>query len=70
MRTENGEFEISTYKLKDGTITLDFRTQPRMEEVDGFLTVKAGTGYGSFHFQLSPKDAVKVGKLLGEVGKE
>jgi hypothetical protein len=67
--TENGEFAVSARKL-DTVVSLDFRTEPRMEFVDGYETLKAGTGYGSFHFQLSPADARKLGMQLLEEGNK
>ncbi len=56
MQTENEVLDITTHALDD-VVSLDFRTAPNMDKL-GF------TGYGSIHFQLSYKDAVKLGKLL------
>ena len=64
MQTENEVLEITTHKLDDGVVTLDFRTLPNLAEIDGFPAHLGKIGYCSVHFQLSPKDAVKLGKLL------
>ncbi len=67
--SQNGEFAMSARKL-DMVVSLDFRTQPRMEFVDGYEQVKSGTGYGNFHFQLSPDDARRLGLLLVDAGMQ
>lgn len=61
--TENGEFAVSAHKLECGVVTLDFRTQPRMDKMEYI-------GYGSLHFQLSQADARTLGTLLLEEGNK
>ena len=63
MQTENEVLDISTFRTDDGTVCLDFRTVPNMDKL-GYQ------GYSSIHFQLAPKDAVKLGKLLVKEGRK
>ncbi len=62
MKTENEVFDITAHRLAD-VVTLDFRTAPNTEKLGSI-------GYGSIHFQLSPKDAVELGMLLLNEGSK
>ncbi len=71
MQTENQVLDISAHK-QDEVVTLDFRTAPNMVPGDKPGTYKFlnKTGYASIHFQLSPADAVKLGKSLIKEGRK
>lgn len=70
METENKVLNITTMKVDDGTVCLDFRSAPNMAEIDGSPAYLGLSGYVSVHFQLSPKDAEKLGAMLIAMGPQ
>ncbi len=70
METENELFHITVNKVDSGVVCLDFRSNPNMGNDAEGATLLGKIGYSSVHFQLSPKDAEKLGALLISQGDQ